>query len=125
MVHNSAEIPLDGEILGPEENRERNVKSRFFRTLKKAARQIPFMDELVAAYYCAFDKKTPKAVRASLLAALAYFVLPTDIIPDFILGIGFGDDITVLATTIALVRSHITDEHLLAAKQKLADIEKL
>lgn len=125
MVQNSAQIPLDGEILGPEETQSKNVKDRFFRTLKKAARQIPFMDELVAAYYCAFDSKTPKSVRATLLAALAYFVLPTDIVPDFILGVGFGDDITVLATAIALVRAHITDEHRLAAKQKLADIEKI
>ncbi|TIU93100.1 MAG: DUF1232 domain-containing protein, partial [Mesorhizobium sp.] len=35
------------------------VREKFWRTAKRAARQIPFMEELVAAYYCAMDKNTP------------------------------------------------------------------
>lgn len=112
-----------GEILGPEEEaaRERSVRDRFWATFRKAARFIPFADELVAAYFCALDPATPHRVRAMLLAALAYFVLPFDAIPDFLAGIGFSDDVTVLIATIALVRSHITPVHREAARRALSE----
>jgi uncharacterized membrane protein YkvA (DUF1232 family) len=51
------------------------------------------------------------------LAALAYFVLPTDMIPDFLIGVGFGDDAAVLLATINMVRSHITPAHREAARR--------
>ena len=94
-----------GEILepvGPGENREREerVRAKFWRTVKKAARQVPFMEELVAGYYCALDNDTPPKVRGILLAALAYFVLPLDVVPDFLLGFGFTDDVAVLAAAL-------------------------
>ena len=68
-----------GDILGPEaeQTRSERVRTRFWSTFRKAARQIPFAEDLVAAYYCALDPSTPGAVRATLLGALAYFVLPT------------------------------------------------
>jgi uncharacterized membrane protein YkvA (DUF1232 family) len=114
---------LDGEILGPEQDRgrARRVKNRFWSTLKRAARQIPFAENLVAAYFCAFDPKTPVRVRGILLAALAYFVLPIDAIPDVLAGIGFSDDASILLLAIATVQAHITPAHRAAAKQALAD----
>jgi len=114
---------LHGEILGPEPETDRaeRVRARFWATLRKAARHIPFADELVAAYYCALDPETPQRVRATLLAALAYFILPIDAIPDFIAAVGFGDDVTVLVATIAMVRAHITPAHREAARRALAD----
>jgi uncharacterized membrane protein YkvA (DUF1232 family) len=109
--------------VGPAENsrREERVRQAFWRTAKRAARQIPFMDEVVAAYYCALDDKTPLRVRGTLLAALAYFVLPLDLMPDFILGLGFADDVTVLAAAINALRAHITSAHRAAARKALAD----
>ena len=115
-----------GEILEPgtadeQAGREKRVREKFWSTVKKAARSIPFMDEVVAAYFCALDPKTPSSVRATLLAALAYFVLPLDFIPDFILGIGFGDDLAVLMAAITAVRGNITEAHRIAARNALAD----
>lgn len=60
-------------------------------------------------------------MRAVLLGALVYFILPFDAIPDFIAGIGYSNDITVLIAAIAPVRSHITPAHRQAAKKALAD----
>ena len=100
---------------------EGEVREKFWRTAKKAARQIPFMEDVVAAYYCALDRDTPLRVKGILLAALGYFVLPIDAIPDIVAGIGFTDDIAVLTAAIAAVRSHITPAHRLAAKQAIAD----
>ena len=114
---------LHGEILGPEEDeasRAERVRRRFWSTLRKAARQIPFVDELVAAYYCALDPATPTRVRVTLLAALAYFVVPLDVVPDVLVGIGFTDDVTVLIGAIAMVGAHITPAHRDAARRALA-----
>ena len=111
----------DPEIIGPPGAQEARVKRDFWKVAKKAARSIPFMDEVVAAYFCAMDPATPTRVRATLIAALAYFVLPLDFLPDFLFAVGFTDDITVLAGAIAMVRGHISDRHREAAKKALAD----
>ena len=112
-----------GEILGPEDEaaRSERVRRRFWSTFRRALRVVPFSEELVAAYYCAFDPATPHRVRAVLLGALAYFVLPFDAIPDFLAGIGFTDDVTVLAAAITMVGAHIKPVHREAARQALAD----
>lgn len=115
-----------GEILEPGDEerqnaREKRVRARFWSTLKRAARQVPFMEDLVAGYYCALDPRTPFKVRGILLAALAYFVLPLDAVPDFLAVVGFTDDIAVLAAAIAAIQTHITDAHYAAARQALAD----
>ncbi len=114
---------LDGEILGPEDEPDRaeKVRRKFWSTLKRAARVIPFADELVASYFCAMDPATPARVRATLLAALAYFVLPFDAIPDLLAGVGFSDDATVLLATIAMVRAHITPAHREAARDAMSE----
>ncbi len=99
---------------------ESKVRYGFWGKIARVARRIPFSEDVVAVYYCAFDSKTPFRVRGTLLAALAYFILPTDLIPDIILGLGFTDDAAVIATAIALVRNHITPEHRNAAKSALS-----
>ena len=95
---------------------EGEVRAKFWRTARKAARQVPFMDEVVAAYYCALDRNTPLRAKAILLAALGYFVLPADTIPDVVLGLGFTDDIAVLTAAIANMRANIKPQHRKAAQ---------
>ena len=119
---------LHGEILGPEvtapgndDDRASRVRRKFWATFRKAARYVPFAEDLVAAYYCALDPVTPVRVRAVLLGALAYFILPFDSIPDILAGIGFSDDITVLVAAIALVGAHITAAHREAARRALSE----
>jgi uncharacterized membrane protein YkvA (DUF1232 family) len=100
---------------------EEEVRAKFWTKARKAARHIPFMEDVVAAYYCALDKKTPLRAKGILLAALGYFILPTDAVPDFLFGLGFTDDIAVLTAALAAVRAHITPAHRLAAQEALAD----
>ena len=59
-----------------------SLRRRFWIKLKQVAARLPFTEDLLAAYYCAFDKETPRHVQAALLGAIAYFVLPFDFIPD-------------------------------------------
>jgi len=100
------------------EDRE-SVRKRFWIKLKKVAAKLPFIEDLLAAYYCAFDKQTPRHVQAALLGAIAYFILPFDFIPDMMPVLGFTDDAAVLATAIRLVASHITEDHRTAARAAL------
>lgn len=105
----------------PEEDRRRRERVRrdFWRTAKRAARHVPFMDEVVAAYFCALDRRTPARARGLLLAALAYFVVPTDMVPDFLLGLGFTDDVAVLTAALGAISGHITPAHRKAAREAL------
>ncbi|MEM9106298.1 MAG: YkvA family protein [Pseudomonadota bacterium] len=120
-----------GEILEPLDEdtrnaREARVRDKFWKTMRRAASQVLFMEDLVAAYYCAFDLNTPHRVRGILLAALAYFVLPLDGLPDFLAFVGFSDDVAVLTAALAAIRTHITPAHYAAAREALreADLEK-
>jgi uncharacterized membrane protein YkvA (DUF1232 family) len=81
---------------------------------------LPFAQDLLTAHYCAFDRQTPLHVKAAMFAALAYFVLPDDVIPDFIPVFGYADDAAVLAAALKLFSSHIKPEHREAAGRTLA-----
>ena len=87
----------DIEILGPEDaaEEEGRVRRRFWPTVRRALRSIPFIEDVVAAYYAMLDPATPVGARLTLVAALAYFVAPFDIIPDIVLAVGFLDDASV------------------------------
>ncbi|KPF45180.1 YkvA family protein [Rhizobium sp. G187] len=116
-----------GEILLPgdeatQEKQEQKVRDRFWPTFRKAARRIPFSRDVVAAYYCAVDRETPLRVRGTLLAALAYFVMPIDVVPDVLAVVGFTDDIAVLTTALAMINKHIKERHYDAADDVLADV---
>src|SRR6201996_2491171 len=95
------------------------LRRRFWVKFKQVVAKLPFAEDLLAAYYCAFDRQTPRHVQAALLGAIAYFILPFDFIPDMMPVLGFTDDAAVLATAMRLVASHITDDHRAAARAAL------
>ena len=77
-----------------------SVRRRFWIKFKQVVGKLPFAEDLLAAYYCAFDRETPRHVQIALLGALAYFILPFDFMPDMLPILGFTDDAAVLATAI-------------------------
>jgi uncharacterized membrane protein YkvA (DUF1232 family) len=103
-------------------NDQESVRKRFWGKFKRVAARLPFAEDLLSAYYCAFDRETPRHVQAALLGAIAYFILPFDFIPDMLPVLGFTDDAAVLATAIRLVAAHITPEHREAARARLKRI---
>ena len=109
-------VPVPPERIDAE---SKSVAQSFWRTLRRAVGPVPFAEEVVAAYYCALDPSSPSRVRAILLGALAYFIVPTDMIPDFIAGLGFTDDASVLLTAIAVVGPNIRDRHRRRARTAL------
>jgi uncharacterized membrane protein YkvA (DUF1232 family) len=102
---------------------EDTVREGFWPKLARNIGRVPFADEALAAWYCATDGATPLKVKATLFGALAYFVLPFDVIPDVILGLGFTDDMAVLVTAVTLMRNHITQAHRDKARETLDSIK--
>ena len=107
------------EQAGYEQDRRR-VRREFWAKAKRVAARLPFAEDLLVAYYCAFDRNTPRHVHVALVGALAYFVLPVDAVPDVLPLFGYTDDAAILATALRLVASHVRPEHREAAKRALA-----
>lgn len=103
---------------------EDTVRKGFLQKLAKVFAAIPFAEDLAAAYYCAFDPATPIKAKGILVGALAYFILPFDIVPDFILGLGFTDDMAVLFAAINVIRTHLKPHHRDKARETLERIRR-
>jgi uncharacterized membrane protein YkvA (DUF1232 family) len=99
---------------------EERLRRDFWRKAARVAARLPFAEDLLAAYYCAFDQETPAHVKAALVGALAYFVLPFDFMPDVLPLLGFTDDAAVLLTALRMVAGHLRPEHRDAARVTLA-----
>ena len=98
---------------------EQTLRRKFWRRLKREAASLPFAEELLTAHYCAFDRNTPLYVKAVLVGAIVYFVVPDRFIPKYASLIGFADDAAVLATAFKAVSAHIKPEHRAAAQRAL------
>src|SRR5262245_60158540 len=110
----------DGRGTGDEER----VRRGFWAKVARVAVRLPFAEDMVAAYYCAFDHATPLQVKAALIGALAYFVLPFDFVPDILPFLGFADDAAILLTTLRMVSGHLRPEHRAAAREALERIRE-
>lgn len=106
--------PAPGEGQDRDRDEERNeatVRRRFWPTLRANLHRVPFARDAVAAYYSLTDPATPISTRAILAGALAYFVMPVDVIPDALVALGFTDDAAVLMMALNAVRGSLTPGH--------------
>ncbi len=101
---------------------EQRVAQGFWPKIRKVATRIPFAADALSVWWCARDPDTPKAAKGMMLAALAYFVLPTDVIPDLLAGVGFTDDAAVFAALIAVVGKHLKPAHKASASAFLRKV---
>ena len=98
---------------------EVRVSRGFWPKLRRIAARIPFADQLLSVWFAARDPETPAAAKGIMVGALAYFVLPTDAIPDVFAGIGFTDDAAVIAALLATLGAHVKRRHREAAQTAL------
>ena len=101
----------------------RIVREGFLRKILKTAGRVPFAEDLAAAYFCVIDPQTPSRVRGVLLVALAWFVLPAAVLPEFLIVAGLTDDAAVLALAAGMVRKHIKERHYVRARAALGILE--
>lgn len=97
----------------------RVVEEQFWPTLLRLAGRIPFAEDLAAAYFCIVDPETPGRVRGVVLAALAWLVLPAAVMPEFLIAVGFTDEIAVAAIVVRMVRKHLKERHYVRARTAL------
>ena len=90
---------------------EARVRRGFLPKIKRVASKIPFASDALSVFWCVRDKDTPTAAKGLMFAALAYFVLPTDAIPDILAGVGFTDDAAVLAALLAVIGRTVKPKH--------------
>ena len=76
------------------------------KILIKAGRSIakPALEVLEMAV----DPSTPSQVRVSLIAALAYLIMPFDLFPDFMPLVGFSDDFVALTAVLSIWSKYLT-----------------
>lgn len=77
------------------------------------------IESALKLYYSSLDADTPTWAKAAIFTALGYFISPIDAIPDLIPVVGYSDDLGVLAAATATIATHIKDEHVQRAKEKL------
>ena len=91
----------------------------FWEKLKKyallAGREV--VEKALLLYYAAQEGKAPAWAKATIAAALGYFIVPLDAIADLTPAVGFADDLGVLALAVAAVATYINDD----VRKKTAD----
>jgi uncharacterized membrane protein YkvA (DUF1232 family) len=100
---------------------EQVVREGFVAKAKRYLRQIPMADEVVAMYFCLLDGRTPLWVKGIVAAALAYFILPLDAVPDILPFLGMTDDLSVLSAALAAISTYLTPEHRSQARAWMRD----
>lgn len=101
---------------------ESKFTSKVTRFAQKAG--VKTIYSVFLLYYALFDKNFPPAQRALIIGALGYFILPLDLIPDAIPGVGFTDDLVALLYATKTVWTHITPETKAKAKDRVKSIFK-
>lgn len=112
----------DSEFMGLPATVQPPDEREFWKKLRRVLAHVPFAEDLVAAYHCACDRETPAYVRTVLFGAVAYFILPVDMVPDIVAGLGFTDDASVLIAAMAAVGRHIQPKHRISAKKTLDEL---
>ena len=68
------------------------------------------VQDALVLYYTLKNPATPNRIKAAIMGVLAYFIMPLDAIPDTIVGLGYLDDIGVLAWGYDIVSNHIDSD---------------
>lgn len=95
-------------------------ESGFWKAARGVARNVPFLEDALAMFYCLMDSDTPSWVQALIVGALGYFVCPVDAIPDVLPVVGWLDDAGVISAALATIDAYVTPEHRVAAKRAMA-----
>ena len=89
------------------------------KVAKKAGRKAVYY--VLVLYYVARDPAVPSSLKLKILGALGYFILPLDLIPDAILGLGFTDDLAALAWALIKIKKFISPEIERKARERMRE----
>ncbi len=87
---------------------EASLWSKIQAVAKKAGK--PIISLALKLFYVLISTEVPVQYKTIIIGALGYFILPTDLLPDFIVGLGYTDDLTALLAVYATVKKNVTPE---------------
>ncbi|MBD6615698.1 DUF1232 domain-containing protein [Komarekiella sp. 'clone 1'] len=96
----------------------------FWEKLRKFAARAgkEVTEKVLTLFYAAQQPNVPLAVKAAMLGAIGYFILPLDLVSDFIPVVGWTDDLAALGAALASAAAHITPEVTAQVKKKMGEI---
>ncbi len=92
---------------------------KFVYFVTHVGKSLGFIRKAIVLYYCVRDAETPAAVKAILVGALGYLILPVDVVPDAIAALGWLDDVAVLTMATKVAEKYIKPIHLEMAKKRM------
>lgn len=97
--------------------------TRYWRKLMRFARVAgkEMVEKTLWLYYAAQDEKAPAWAKTVIYTSLAYFIIPTDAIPDFTPGVGYADDLGAVLVALTTVAAYITPDVKRQAAAKMRD----
>ena len=114
---------LDSTLDEEEKDDQGYSEENFWEKLKNyaidAGREV--VEKALTLYYAAQSPETPVYEKTIIYAALTYFILPTDLVSDFLPGVGYVDDASLLAAALLTVAKYITPEIKEKARRKVAE----
>ncbi len=109
------------EFLGREEQEysDERLQHKLARYALAAGREV--VEKALWLYYASRRSDVPRWARLTIYSALAYFILPTDAIPDLAPVAGYTDDLAVLGAALLTVASYVDDGVKEKARQRMRD----
>ncbi|WP_390620595.1 YkvA family protein [Oceanobacillus picturae] len=106
------------------QHEEHFSEERFWKKVQKFSKKAgtSVVYAVLLLYYTLQKPDVPMKVKATIVGALGYFILPLDVIPDFAIGAGYADDLSVVLFALIQVAIYVDDEVKLKAKNKLKDL---
>lgn len=91
----------------------------FWQKVREFGAKVPFATDAVAMYYALIDPKTSKKHKAIITGALVYWIMPFDVVPDFIVSAGQLDDFMAIGAALLQVRRSLKPVHFAKARAAL------
>lgn len=89
--------------------KERSFWRKVWSQAERAGKRV--IEAALTLYYVWKDPDTPRTPKRIIGGALVYFVLPFDVVPDPLPGVGYGDDVVVLLKALAVIVAYIKPIH--------------
>lgn len=98
---------------------EKSLKDKILKVAKDAGAKIIY--GALILYHILKSENVSTADKAKICGALGYFILPLDLIPDFIPVAGYSDDLAAIIWALYAVKKNITPAIKLKAKNQLKE----
>ena len=107
-----------------EKYQENYSESGLQRKIKSVARWAgaKVMYAVLLLYYVLQSPTISKADKGKIYGALGYFILPTDMVLDFIPMVGYSDDMAALMWALHAIKKNLTPEIRTQARTKLSEL---